>query len=179
MSCTELTDIEKLLEAIESMEINPKYDTKKLDSDANDGYLKTFRRRVGVLHNCALKVRFGERASKVLDQKLASIGTRTIFIDGRVGNDIVVVKSRGGWRPFKIYLPDPERAFGDAQTASFSSTYITELDYDDIKGHQVPNWERSLEQTKEELRWIGLAVREMIYFDKNPEGANLEESMYV
>lgn len=172
-TCADFSDKEQLLEAIKGLEINSKYDTQKLDSDTNEGYLKTFRRRIGILYRCALKLKFGERASKVLDQKLSDIGYRYIFIDGRRGNDIYVVKSRGAWRLHKIILPDLTT---DPSNATFAPDHLGDLDYDEIKGHQVPNWEGALAESKEELRWIGLAVEEMIYFDKYPYDANMEAS---
>lgn len=173
-TCTDFSDMEQLLQAIESLEINSKYDTTKLDSEANEGYLKTFRRRVGALFKCAMRVKFGAKPSSFLDKALEKTSVKALYIDGRVGNDFVVVKNRGVWRVGKIYLPDNKIA----SEASFSPKHIDEFEYDEIKGHSVPNWIESLDITKDELESIRNAVLEMIYLEQHPEGANAEEYVY-
>jgi len=172
-TCTEITSLAELLQAIESLEINEKYNTKLLDSEKNESYLKTFRRRVGALYKCAMKIKFTGKAAQVLDKHREKMPTKMIYINGTVGNDFVVVKTRGAWRVGKMYLEE-----WNVSDSSFFPSKIDEFEYDDIKGHQVPNWEESLEITKKELDLIKQTVEEMIHLQDNPEEVNVDEYIY-
>jgi len=169
--CTsQLGTPDDLLARIDALKINEKYDTRKLDSEDNESYLKTFRRGVGALYKCAMKIRFTGKAADVLTRTAAEEGADFLYIDGRVGNDFVVERSRGGWKVGKVYLPDEE-----VEEPSFLPGNVGDLEYDDIKGHSVPNWTLSLEKTSQELCWIRGAVKEMKHFNEDPDGANVED----